>query len=918
MTDADTIRDGTLISSSFISFPMDLPIELGLPEAAYASSAHLSSSTGVSLLVHSLLKITSRVGVEWLPTIRTTAARSAVQRAGCTSYANSTRRAAKIWKICRFEAIRAGNPVACGSSLDIAVHSHVYVYSARFHLLGDGLFVLSPSAELLRSRMPRPSPSWQLERLRSPPSSAAFVHENSPSSSTTSTTSTTSTSLILASNMQRSAGPLSPSLSSYGDLYSFHSASGRPYQDSPPGSNHPSGSTDTSRPSASSVGRPPSSASSIARSADGRSQYGPPPPHPHSDESLRRHYATLKTYLQSTLQDEKGNMRPNRARDKLLRLSVHQFMELSTDVYDELIRREDDRLRRIPHVPPCLLPKPTFHPKRNQARQKLSTLPIERFKQLATDVFFELERRIPRFGPDGGDRPRSSASNGPGGRLPPPGYRGPPPPHLGGRGMPPGMGLPPPEFGRPMPKTFQSNTIVPNKGTMVEDDDYDDDYGSVMDGRFSKVTRVVSNSVEDQEKIQAQEAQINQLQSRVGDLEQQVEQARVEGEGEWQKLRRELEQKHTDAQSLNDSLRQELDQLHRDKTQDERKIRLEHDSVVSDLRAQLDRLQQSEHHAHRSGPTDVQTARLRDELAVQQKLTAEVRTEATAYLREMRDLSQHNDAAIEREERLTQQVAALQRDVSDWRTRYAQLKSHSTVDLPPSSADGALSPDVLAPVDGGLVPDVDVTRFQLAVDELLRAARQPATPPMLAAVKTVVVCVRAITAAAGPDGYPSPSQSPVTPDAKAPGLDKLQARVTGTANSLITATKHHASAAGLSPVALLDAAASNLTAAVVQLIRALGVRSTAAATSTKPPTALPSVAAALRLDVTSPGSPDASSLTSPGATGLGRSATLKKANGWFNWGRRDDDDSDDADAPAPVNGNVPRDAADEAEREAWR
>jgi hypothetical protein len=32
-------------------------------------------------------------------------------------------------------------------------------------------------------------------------------------------------------------------------------------------------------------------------------------------------------------------------------------------------------------------------------------------------------------------------------------------------------GLPPADYGRPQAKTFQSNTIVPNKSTMVEDDD---------------------------------------------------------------------------------------------------------------------------------------------------------------------------------------------------------------------------------------------------------------------------------------------------------------------------------------------------------------------------------------------------------------------------------------------------------------
>jgi hypothetical protein len=38
-----------------------------------------------------------------------------------------------------------------------------------------------------------------------------------------------------------------------------------------------------------------------------------------------------------------------------------------------------------------------FHPKRNQARQKLATLPKNRFKDLASDVFYELKRRYPEF-----------------------------------------------------------------------------------------------------------------------------------------------------------------------------------------------------------------------------------------------------------------------------------------------------------------------------------------------------------------------------------------------------------------------------------------------------------------------------------------------------------------------------------------
>ena len=50
----------------------------------------------------------------------------------------------------------------------------------------------------------------------------------------------------------------------------------------------------------------------------------------------------------------------------------------------------------IPLVP--FLPvRDDFHPKCNQARQKLAMLPTSRFKDLSSDVFYELSRRYPEF-----------------------------------------------------------------------------------------------------------------------------------------------------------------------------------------------------------------------------------------------------------------------------------------------------------------------------------------------------------------------------------------------------------------------------------------------------------------------------------------------------------------------------------------
>jgi hypothetical protein len=238
-----------------------------------------------------------------------------------------------------------------------------------------------------------------------------------------------------------------------------------------------------------------SSHHSYARSESGRSIRGE-----ETEAVLGEHYVALKRFLAATSKDGRAAPPPNRARDKLLRLSSIQFLELSTDVYDELLRRQAYSRRppnAPPNVPEYLLPEDTFHPKRNQARQKLSTLGHPRFRDLATDVFCELERRIPRF--VSGDIPPKM--NSPGMRGPPSrtgtpvngmnGFRGPPggPPRSMRRPsdassirsavprmnsdytVPPSPGLPNGNFDRPQPKTFHSNTIVPNKSTMVEEDD---------------------------------------------------------------------------------------------------------------------------------------------------------------------------------------------------------------------------------------------------------------------------------------------------------------------------------------------------------------------------------------------------------------------------------------------------------------
>jgi hypothetical protein len=229
---------------------------------------------------------------------------------------------------------------------------------------------------------------------------------------------------------------------------------------------------------------------------------------------------------------------------------------------------------------------------------------------------------------------------------------------------------------------------------------------------------------------------------------------------------------------------------------------------------------------------------LEQELNEQQQITDEVRRDAAQFLQEMRELSNRSDVAVEREERLSSQVSTLDSELKDWKSRYARAKTQLR-NLKASSIGLAslASPDItnytrdatFATPDG-VVKDVHVTKFQLSIDELLQAARRSDSEQILESMRHVVKCVRNITGDI--DNTPlsqvqSPSSS-INGDVSSPEKQqtKLKARVSATANNLITASKNHASSGGLSPVSLLDAAASHLSTAVVELVRYVKVRPT--------------------------------------------------------------------------------------------
>ncbi|KAG0135442.1 hypothetical protein HOY82DRAFT_133860 [Tuber indicum] len=657
--------------------------------------------------------------------------------------------------------------------------------------------------------------------------------------------------------------------------------------------------------------------SSIARSSDGTGLYAQSDASSLKDiihdEEVAAHHSALRKLLQPYL-SQSGNSRPNKARDKLLRLSVVQFQELSTDVYDELQRREGVDASSGPNdkYPPYLLPKEKFHPKRNQARQKLSSLAATRFRDLATDVFFELEKRYPKYATEltrersptnsvdgrgmappgrlGSPGPGRIGSAGPPGRMGSPGpgqMRGPPGSAPGpygpgpnglprmGPGGPPRNGLPgglgppgmegggspnrgdaPGSFGRPLPKTFQPGTVIPNKSTMVEDDDDDDDdeggafgledpsrkpngnrsgpaspgvrrgsdrsmgsMGSVVNGGSSEVDKKLI--AEYQGKVEILHDKVVGLEGSLEDRDQEIaklkdEQRRKESghnrdRQEWENLKRDLEEKLTNAENLNRDIQNELSSVKAEKSANERSLKDRSEDSRQTVGGASDRKYEDLLKQHEE---------LKTELREQEEVTEEVRREAMEFLSQMKSISERADHSFEREEKLTLEIGKLQDELKEWKARYARTKA-TLRSLRTSSMGLALqSPTSLISKEGGLsdpdglVKDVHVTRFQISIDELLRTARGANYSQTLEYVKAVVMATRSITG--------DIDESKTHNDDRL----KLKSRVSATANNLTTAAKNHATGGGLSPVSLVDAAASHLTASIVELIKIVKIRPT--------------------------------------------------------------------------------------------
>lgn len=508
------------------------------------------------------------------------------------------------------------------------------------------------------------------------------------------------------------------------------------------------------------------------------------------DESIaRQHWVVFRRFLNSGR--DQTHPRQNTAREKLTRLNRMQFHELSTDVYDEVQRRSN----KSPVGMASLPPNPKFHPKRNQAREKLASLQTLRLKNLTADVFFEIERRFPLVTSETGEYDRRTVSSEQ--SIPSRVTSG-----SDAADLAPPINNEQSQYSR-QANPFRQTAVIPNKSMMVEEENNESDYESDLKSPAlgSDYASVRSREYANKPVQRSSSATLSDLRTSEGsDHRRQVQ----ELQGKIKQLERSLQERSSDP-PLSRQMKREMEELL------ERNDKLEEENVA---------LKASQSFSNEVSILKAENQRLKAELESQQQITEEVRSEAQGFLDEMRGLSERETAIYERTEKLENQVATLEAETKEWKERYQKSQTQLRKLRATSqffSPDPQKSADSTFVSADGIIRDVAIVKFQISIDSLLRNARTQIAE-LMDNMKDVVLAIRSIQS----DLDGSPDSGAI----KDPRVAKLRQRMSTTVSNLMIAVKNHVNGGSLSPVSLVDAAASHLSSSIIELSKICKLRAT--------------------------------------------------------------------------------------------
>ncbi|KAJ3190530.1 component of the polarisome [Irineochytrium annulatum] len=190
-------------------------------------------------------------------------------------------------------------------------------------------------------------------------------------------------------------------------------------------------------------------------------------------------------------------------------------------------------------------------------------------------------------------------------------------------------------------------------------------------------------------------------------------------------------------------------------------------------------------------------AGLQDDYNNQQQIAQDIRTEATNLLTEIKSLSKRNEELIaERDRAISNSQSAPASDTKG----YAD---------PPSTLSG---------ITGSAIIDTGrINAYELAVGDLLKAAKSDTPTSVLVAMKSIVIACKNITE--DTEAFENSSDS-ITPADKE-RLEDVKNKLSHSLTNLMTSAKNHATNFGNVPVELLEVSSGELSATIVELVNLL-------------------------------------------------------------------------------------------------
>jgi protein SPA2 len=202
----------------------------------------------------------------------------------------------------------------------------------------------------------------------------------------------------------------------------------------------------------------------------------------------------------------------------------------------------------------------------------------------------------------------------------------------------------------------------------------------------------------------------------------------------------------------------------------------------------------------------------------------QLRSDMQNLLTEVGDLSRRNDELMTAKDSDLVVIRDLDNQLKEYKRKYEQaktelrsIKATSQLFLQAPKID-KLEDQLPVSADGGIL-DIHITAFLSAVDGLLTAGRSNAPTRVLSPMKSVVNAVTNII-----DDARAYEKRPARSDIDMDSLRSLRERADATLSNLVTASKTHATSAGMSPVSLLDAAASHVAVTITDIGKMIFIR----------------------------------------------------------------------------------------------